>query len=552
MKMVFIRSCVWVLVLLLVIPAGGFSQDTESAPPVFWQEELDQMLAPIALYPDPLLVQVLMASTYPLEVVQAARWVNQNPNLKDDRMAAALEEKNWDPSVKSLVNFPPVLAMMNENLEWTQNLGDAFLGQKDQVMATVQDLRAKAQAQGTLKTTPQQMVVVEEESIVIEPTDPHVVYVPVYNPTVVYGPWWYPAYPPYYYHPPGYAVVSTGFISFGVAVGLGAAWGYAWGRPNWAGRHVYVNPSQNITINRYYRDHARQNNINVSGHGHSEWRHDPVHRKGVEYRDPGLRQQFGHGGNPGAAGKDSRGFVPGGQNQMRTPGAAPGFEKHRDAGVPGSHPPGQRTNDAVHYDRSTPPQNKPSGPADSSNQRGNDVNQQREHGRGSHENVPAPQKPPQTFQGGGNLPHTGDNAVKQQFEHGRGSRENVPTPQKQPTPSFQGGGNLPNTGGNAVKQQFDRSRGGHENVPAPQKPPQTFQGGGNLPNTGGNAVKQQFDRSRGSHENAPAPQKQPPPAFQGGKAVQGGGGAPPGTHRGNKGPGSEDDTPNTGSGRHQR
>ncbi len=110
--------------------------------------------------------------------------------------------------MKSLVNFPSVLAMMNDKLEWTQNLGDAFLGQKDQVMATVQDLRAKAHAQGTLKTTSEQVVVVQENSIVIEPVSPQVIYVPAYNPTVVYGPWWYPAYPPYYYHPPGYAVIS--------------------------------------------------------------------------------------------------------------------------------------------------------------------------------------------------------------------------------------------------------------------------------------------------------------------------------------------------------
>lgn len=156
------------------------------------------MLAPIALYPDSLLIQVLMAATYPLEVVQAARWVSQNPNLKGEKLAAALNQKSWDPSVISLVNFPSVLAMMNDKLEWTQNIGDAFLGQKDQVMATIQNLRAKAQAQGTLKTTKEQVVVVQEKTIVVEPADPMVVYVPAYNPTVVYGAWWYPAYPPYY------------------------------------------------------------------------------------------------------------------------------------------------------------------------------------------------------------------------------------------------------------------------------------------------------------------------------------------------------------------
>ncbi len=432
MKMVYKRLCVWLLVLFLVVPAGGFAQDTGPEPPVFRQEELDQMLAPIALYPDPLLVQVLMAATYPLEVVQAARWVNQNPNLKDDNLAAALEQQNWDPSVKSLVNFPPVLAMMNDKLEWTQNLGDAFLGQKDQVMATVQDLRAKAQAQGTLKTTPQQVVVVEEETIAIEPANPQIVYVPVYNPIEVYGPWWYPAYPPYYYHPHGYAVVSPGFVSFGVAVGLGAAWGYAWGHPNWASHHVYVNPTQNITINKYYRSHAGQNNIYVSGHDHNEWRHDPIHRKGVEYRDPGLRQQFGHGGIPAGtdARKDSRGFNSSGQNQLRKPGAAPGEQQHRDTVVPGNHPPGE----------------------------------QRERGRVNRESAPPPQKPAQTFQGanpaqGGGSPHPGGNQMNQQREHGHENRENAPAPPRQPAPAVQQGGKTGPGGGGATPDKHRDRKG---------------------------------------------------------------------------------------------
>jgi hypothetical protein len=565
MKMVCIRSCVWLLVLLLVVPAGGFAQDTASAPPVFRQEELDQMLAPIALYPDSLLVQVLMASTYPLEVVQAARWVNQNPNLKDNDLADAMEQKNWDPSVKSLVNFPSVLAMMNDKLDWTQNLGDAFLGQKDQVMATVQDLRAKARARGTLKTTPQQVVVVEEESIVIEPADPQVVYVPVYNPTVVYGPWWYPAYPPYYYHPPGYAVVSAGFISFGIAVGLGAAWGYAWGRPHWASRNVYVNPAQNITLNKYYQTHVRQNNVYISGHDRSEWRHDPIHRKGVEYRDPGSRQQFGHGGSPGAdARKDFRGFDPGGHNPVRKPGDAPGLEQHRNAGIPGSHPSGEQRNDAVHHDRPTTLPNKPSGAVESLNRGGNDAVH---HDR----STTLQNKSSRAVE---NL-NRGGNEVKQQSERGRVSRESIPTPQK-PVQSFQGGktgqgagGGFPRTGGNEMNLQRDRGHVNRENIPAPQKPVQSFQGGrtgqgGGFPHTGGNEMNQQRDRGHVSRENIPASQK-PAQSFQGGKTVQsgggnlpntggggrgaGGGGADPRKHIDNQGAGSGDAAPNTGGGR---
>ena len=140
-----------------------------------------------------------MASTYPLEVVQADRWAKQNEGLQGDALTKALEQKNWDPSVKSLVNFPQVLQMMGEELNWTQKLGDAFLAQQEEVMGTVQNLRKKAEAEDNLKTTKEQTVIVEKETqtIIIESADPKVVYVPTYNPTVVYGPWWYPSYPPY-------------------------------------------------------------------------------------------------------------------------------------------------------------------------------------------------------------------------------------------------------------------------------------------------------------------------------------------------------------------
>ena len=170
------RLLLWLLVLLLAAPPGGImAQGKESGgQTIFRQEELDQMLAPIALYPDELLVQVLMAATYPLEVVRASRWVQANPNLRGDQLAAALEQQDWDPSVKSLANFPSVLQMMNDRLEWTQKLGDAFLAQKDQVMDTVQMLRQKAQAQGYLRTTSEQKVIVEPQTqtVVIEPAVP--------------------------------------------------------------------------------------------------------------------------------------------------------------------------------------------------------------------------------------------------------------------------------------------------------------------------------------------------------------------------------------------
>ena len=435
MKKKLMRTYLWLLVLTLIVPVGGFAQDAGSAPPAFRQEELDQMLAPIALYPDSLLIEVLMAATYPLEVVQADRWVKQNPNLKGENLAAALDQKNWDPSVKSLVNFPPVLAMMSDKLDWTQNIGDAFLGQKDQVMATVQDLRARAQAQGTLKSTGEQVVVVREKTIVIEQADPQFVYIPAYNPFLVYGPWWYPAYPPYYYYPPGYVVSGASFVSFGIGVTVGAAWGYAWGSVNWANHHVYVNPAQNITINNYYTKHGHSEWRHDPSHrnGHDEWRHDPSHRKGVAYRDPGLRQQFGQTGNPGAeARKDFRGFDQGhGKtgDRLSTNQRLDTTTRNRSTGETGkgafgagSERQGQKTSDqrkdlpfrdnavgnrqsmdrskdAFNRDRSTTMQNKSSGVIENMNKGGNAVKQQSDRGRMSRESLPA-QKPNQTFQGG--------------------------------------------------------------------------------------------------------------------------------------------------------
>ena len=192
---------VFVCVASLVVPPCSYSQGSQ--PPVFKAEELEQILAPIALYPDSLLTQILMASTYPLEIVQADRWAKQNKDMKGDALAKALEAQPWDPSVKSLVNFPQVLAMMSEKLDWTQKVGDAFLAQQKDVMGTIQKLRHKAQASGNLKTTKEQVVKVEKEVIIIESASPQVVYVPTYNPTVVYGAWAYPAYPPYPVYPPG-------------------------------------------------------------------------------------------------------------------------------------------------------------------------------------------------------------------------------------------------------------------------------------------------------------------------------------------------------------
>jgi len=265
-KRPLIKALAVFLTLLLAGPEGGIAQSAGEDKP-FKQEELDQLLAPIALYPDSLLAQIFMASTYPLEVVQAGKWARANQGFKGDALTAALEKENWDPSVKSLVNFPQVLDMMNEKLDWTQKLGDAFLAQQKEVMATVQKLRAKAEAEGNLKSNQEQKVVVEKETktIIIEPATPEVVYVPTYNPTVVYGVWWYPAYPPYYYYPPGY-VPGAALFSFGVVVAIGAAWGYAWGGCGWGHGEVDIDINRNTNINNNI-DRSKYQNKVTTGQG---------------------------------------------------------------------------------------------------------------------------------------------------------------------------------------------------------------------------------------------------------------------------------------------
>lgn len=278
-------------------PGSGGTSSVDQAE--LKQEELDQMLAPLALYPDSLLTQVLMASTYPIEIVQADRWAKAHKDLKGDALAKELDQQKWDPSVRSLVNFPDVLASLSEKLEWTTKIGDAFIADQKRVMETVQKLRGKAQAQGNLKSNDQQVVTVQQQGtpaqvIVVEAANPQTVYVPVYNPTVVYGAWWYPAYPPpYYYRPPGY--VATAAVSFGVGVACGAAWGYAWGHCNWGHGDVNINVNQNTnfnnTINR--SNYAAQyNKSSIDGKG-GKWQHDSSHRQGVAYRDQKTAQKFG-------------------------------------------------------------------------------------------------------------------------------------------------------------------------------------------------------------------------------------------------------------------
>jgi hypothetical protein len=254
----------------------------------FSEGQIEQLVAPIALYPDPLLSQILMASTYPLEVVEAARWSNDNSTVKGGALQDAMQTQSWDPSVKALTAVPQTLQMMSGKLDWMQQLGDAFLAQQQQVLAAVQKLRAEAQAAGNLQSTPQQTVTLAPapadvaasgigQAIVIEPVNPDLYYVPVYNPAVVYGAWDYPSYPPFYWSPPGF--VASNVVSFAAGVAVGAA---IWGECNWWHNNVIIN------VNRF--NAFNHTNINIAN---NTWIHNPEHRHGVPYRNASVASRFG-------------------------------------------------------------------------------------------------------------------------------------------------------------------------------------------------------------------------------------------------------------------
>lgn len=299
-----LRICTLALTL---VPVLAPAQDAQP----FSKEQIDQLVAPIALYPDTLLSQVLMAATYPADVADAAKWSKANPNQKGDDAVKAVDSQSWDPSVKALVAFPQVLAMMGEKPDWVQKLGDAFLASSKDVLDSAQRLRAQAQKAGNLKSNEQQKVVVDSSQttqvIKIEPVNPQVVYVPAYNPTVVYGPWPYPAYPPYYIPPPpayypGAALASG--IAFGIGVGITAS---LWSDCDWHHGDVDIN------VNKY-------NNINVNNRinaNQTKFQHNGANRRGVPYRDANSRQKFGKN-VPGAQQRqDFRGHDPARDAQRR-------------------------------------------------------------------------------------------------------------------------------------------------------------------------------------------------------------------------------------------
>jgi Protein of unknown function (DUF3300) len=278
------------LAIILATPLGAGAQSTDAQPSpspspspstvdqLLKPEQLEALVAPIALYPDALLANMLAASTYPLEVVEADRWLKENKKLKGDQLKTGVDKKAWDDSVKALTATPTVLDMMNDRLDWTKSLGDAVLAQQADVMDAIQRLRFKAQANNKLVSTKQQKVTVQAQEnkqvIVIEPTSPDSLYVPYYDPAVVYGTWPYAEYPPYYWGYPSY--IGAGVIAAGLAFGTAWAigrWGNYWGGGfNWGNRNLYVN-------------HFNRN---------TNWTHNSIHRQGVRYNNANVAQRFGN------------------------------------------------------------------------------------------------------------------------------------------------------------------------------------------------------------------------------------------------------------------
>ena len=273
-------------------PAQSPSSSEEASAPKIPNDQLDALVAPIALYPDPLLSQVLVASTYPLEIIELQQWLEKHKDLKDKALVEAVEKEGWDPSIQAMAALPDAVKQLAENLKWTTDLGNAFLAQQSDVMDAVQRMRMKAKDAGNLKSNEQMKVetkTVESKTVVvIEQASPQVVYVPSYNPTVVYGPPVYP-YPPIAYPPPGYYAAGMA-ISFGVGIAMGAAWGGGWGyNSNWGGNNnIVINNNNNFVNNS-----NRQNVSNRSAGTGNNWQHNPQHRGGAPYSNKATANRYG-------------------------------------------------------------------------------------------------------------------------------------------------------------------------------------------------------------------------------------------------------------------
>ena len=302
-----LHKCIAIFCCALLVPGVVVQADQSQAPAAgttqqeavnLSPDQLDSLVAPIALYPDPLLAQVLAASTYPLELVQLQQWLEKNKTLKDKALADAVEKQPWDPSIQAMAALPDVVKRLVDDIQWTDELGNAFLAQQGDVMDAVQRMRAKAQEKGNLKSNEQMKVetrVVENKQvIVVEQSNPQVIYVPSYDPVVVYGAPAYP-YPPIYYPPPGYYAAGMA-ISFGIGLAMGAAWGGGWGyNCGWGGGNNNININNN---NNFINNSNRQNINNrpsqqPSRGGGNNWQHNPQHRGGAPYSNRGTANKYG-------------------------------------------------------------------------------------------------------------------------------------------------------------------------------------------------------------------------------------------------------------------
>jgi hypothetical protein len=289
-------------------PQSAQASSPQSQAPQIPSDQLDSLVAPIALYPDPLLAQTLAASTYPLELIQLQQWLAKNSGLKDKALADAVAKQSWDPSIQAMAALPDVVKRLADDIQWTTDLGNAFLAQQSGVMDAVQRMRKKAQDSGNFKSTEQQLVetkVIENKSvIVVEQANPQVVYVPSYDPYLMYGPPIYP-YPPIYYPPAGYYAAGMA-ISFGVGLAIGAAWrgGWGWGC-GWGNNNININNNNNFNRNSNING-GNRNNIGNGNRpsnqpaggggnlgGNSNWKHNPEHRGGAPYGDRGTADRFG-------------------------------------------------------------------------------------------------------------------------------------------------------------------------------------------------------------------------------------------------------------------
>jgi len=300
------QSIVAILCVLSLAPGDSLayaqpSLQQDQAASIIPNDQLDSLVAPVALYPDPLLSQVLVAATYPLEIIQLQQWIQKNSSLKGDDLTNAVEKQDWDPSIQAMAVFPDLAKRLADDIKWTTDLGNAFLAQQSDVMDAVQRMRLKARDAGNLKSTEQMKVetkVVETKTVVvIQQTSPQVIYVPTYNPVVVYGPAVYP-YPPIYYPPPSYYAGVV--FAFGVGIAVGSYYRGGWGYNCGWGRHTTIH----VNVNNNYVKHYNTTNINkinvnqvsinnVNRNGNTTWQHNPQHRGGTPYSNNATANKYG-------------------------------------------------------------------------------------------------------------------------------------------------------------------------------------------------------------------------------------------------------------------